>query len=376
VPLPRLSSLRGPGPLDGTSLHPPPRRVIAAMSGGVDSSVAAALLAEAGYDVVGVSMRLCAGQAGTRWSGTCCGLHDLRDAADVARRLGFPHRVLDLNQRFEQAVVADFVAEYAKGRTPLPCAHCNAELKFAALVDASAGLGASCVATGHYARITRDDAGVYRLWRGANAQKDQAYFLFGLTQAQLARVLFPVGGMTKADVRKAAEARGLAVAEKPDSQEICFVPDGDYAEVVERYLPADRSGAIEHVDGRTIGRHDGVHRFTVGQRKGLGLATGEPLFVVRLDAVRRLVIVGPREALERTTLTTSRVNWIAGAPPESIIQADVQIRSRHAAAPARVEVTGPDRVSVEFPEPQTAVTPGQAAVFYRDGEVLGGGWID
>jgi len=376
VSLPRIDSLSGPDLLDGAALHPPPRRVIAAMSGGVDSSVAAALLVEAGYDVVGVSMRICAGQAGTRWSGTCCGLHDLRDAAGVARRLGFPHRVLDLNQRFEQAVVADFVAEYAKGRTPLPCAHCNAELKFAALVDESAGLGASCVATGHYARLTRDEAGVFRLWRGADAQKDQSYFLFGLTQAQLARVMFPVGGMTKADVRKAAEARGLEVAEKPDSQEICFVPDGDYAEVVERYLPADRSGAITHVDGRTIGRHDGVHRFTVGQRRGLGVATGEPLFVVHLDAARRLVTVGPREALERATLTASRVNWTAGAPPEPVIHADVQIRSRHAAAPARVEVTGPGRVRVEFSVPQLAITPGQAAVFFSDGEVLGGGWID
>lgn len=345
------------------------------MSGGVDSSVAAALLVEAGYDVVGVSMRIC-GQAGTRWSGTCCGLHDLRDAADVARRLGFPHRVLDVNQRFEQAVVADFVAEYAKGRTPLPCAHCNAELKFAALVDESAGLRAACVATGHYARLTRDESGVFRLWRAADAQKDQAYFLFGLTQAQLARVMFPVGGMTKADVRKAAEARGLEVAEKPDSQEICFVPDGDYAEVVERYLPADRSGAIVHVDGRTLGRHDGVHRFTVGQRKGLGISAGEPLFVVHLEAARRLVTVGPREALERATLTASRVNWTAGLIPAAVFRADVQIRSRHAAAPARVEVTGPDRVRVEFAVPQLAITPGQAAVFFRGDEVLGGGWID
>ncbi|HPW20783.1 MAG TPA: tRNA 2-thiouridine(34) synthase MnmA [Vicinamibacterales bacterium] len=362
--------LRAGGPSNGR------RRVVAAMSGGVDSSLAAALLVEAGHEVVGVSMRLCPAQPGTRWSGTCCSAHDLRDAAAVARRLGIPHHVLDLTSRFQATVLANFVAEYAGGRTPLPCAHCNADLKFAALVDATDRLGASWIATGHYARVTRDGAGGVHLWRGADARKDQAYFLFALTARQLSRAMFPIGGMTKGEVRREAQARGFEVADKPDSQEICFVPDGDYADVLDRYLPGDRSGFLADASGRILGRHHGVHRFTVGQRKGLGLATGEPLYVLRIDAERKLVTVGPREALERDWLTASRVNWVAGVEPSFPFRADVQIRSRHAAAPADIALAGPGRVRVDFLSSQAAVTPGQAAVIYRGDEVLGGGWID
>lgn len=351
-------------------------RVVVAMSGGVDSSVAAALLVEAGHDVIGLSMQLYDQQQGDRRFGTCCTIDDLHDARRVAQRLHIPHYIVNLERQFEETVLANFVREYDAGRTPIPCAHCNSVLKFDTLLERAAGLGAEAVATGHYARIETEADGRIRLFRGADATKDQGYFLFGLTQAQLARALFPVGHLLKADVRHLADARHLPVANKPDSQEICFVPDGDYAAVVERLRPADRSGLFVDVEGRVVGRHDGVHRFTVGQRKGLGLATGEPLFVVRLDAERRLVTVGPRSALDRAELTASRVNWIAGAPPGSARRVQVQIRHRHKPAAAIVTPRGTALAHVAFDAPQQGVSPGQAVVFYRDDEILGGGWID
>jgi tRNA-specific 2-thiouridylase len=351
-------------------------RVVVAMSGGVDSSVAAALLVDAGHDVVGVSMQLYDAAQGEQRFGSCCTIDDLYDARRVAHALGIPHYIVNLERRFEEVVVADFVREYAAGRTPIPCAHCNSELKFSTLVEQAIGFSAGCVATGHYARVTRDAGGVYHLFRGADDRKDQAYFLFALTQAQLARAMFPVGGMPKDEVRRIALARGLRVADKPDSQEICFVPDGEYAAVVDRHLPGDRAGLVVDAQGRALGRHDGVHHFTVGQRKGLGISAAEPLYVVKLDAERRLVQVGPRAALDRPGLTASGVNWVPGKAPAAEFRAEVQIRSRHAAAAARVVPIGLDRMDVEFDAPQAAVTPGQAAVVFQGDEVLGGGWID
>jgi len=351
-------------------------RVVAAMSGGVDSSVAAALLAGDGHDVVGLSMQLY-DQRGAAPAGGCCALDDLHDARRVARSLGIPHYVLNLERRFEETVVADFVGQYAAGRTPLPCARCNSDLKFSTLLDRAEGLGAEAVATGHYARVERDPDGRWRLQCSADADKDQTYFLFSLTQAQLARARFPVGGLTKPEVRDRAGRLGLDVSTKPDSQEICFVPDGDYAAFVERRAPAAaRPGAILDEAGRAVGRHGGVHRFTVGQRKGLGLSAPAPLYVLGIDAASATVTVGPRTALERATLTASGVNWISGDAPAGWVRAAARIRHRHQPAPARVRALEAGRAEVAFDAPQRAIAPGQAVVFYDGDTVLGGGWID
>jgi tRNA-specific 2-thiouridylase len=351
-------------------------RIVVAMSGGVDSSVAAALLARDGHDVVGLSMQLYDQSNGEITFGSCCTLDDLYDARRVAAAIGIPHYIVNLERTFEEHVISDFVREYAAGRTPIPCVHCNGDLKFASLVERAAGFGAEAVATGHYAQVDFDEAAQrYRLRRGADAQKDQSYFLFTLSQAQLARARFPVGHLDKAEVREEARRLGLRVASKKDSQEICFVPSGEHPDFVGRRA-ALPGGAIRDREGHELGRHDGVHRFTIGQRKGLGLSTGVPLYVVDIDAGTADVTVGPKSELERDALTASRVNWISGAVPASPIRALARIRYRHREAPATITPLDGDGARVVFDAPQSAITPGQAVVFY-DGEVcLGGGWIE
>ena len=348
------------------------------MSGGVDSSVAAALLKEAGHDAIGLSMQLYdqRGEAGVAF-GTCCTLDDLYDARRVARAIGIPHYIVNFEREFNEEVVSDFVREYVAGRTPIPCVHCNSDLKFSTLLERAEGFGAERVATGHYARIDRQPGGGVRLLRGLDRGKDQSYFLFSLTQAQLTRADFPVGALHKDDVREHARRLGLQVSEKKDSYEICFVPDDDYAAFVERHAPgALAPGVIADREGHVLGRHAGTHRFTIGQRKGLGLSAPIPLYVVDIQPASRTVVVGPRAALERAEFTASKVNWIAGDPPAAPLRAGVQIRYRHREAAATVTPLGPARVRVRFDEPQPAITPGQATVFYCGEEVLGGGWID
>jgi tRNA-uridine 2-sulfurtransferase len=349
-------------------------RIVVAMSGGVDSSVAAALLAEQGHDVIGLSMQLYAQNGGQ--FGSCCTLDDLNDARRVASTLGFPHYILNLEERFHETVISNFVHEYASGRTPLPCAHCNSDLKFSTLLERARGFGSESVATGHYARIEQSAEGRWRLKRSVDRDKDQSYFLFSLTQEQLASAVFPVGSLSKPAVRAEAHRLGLAVADKPDSQEICFVPDGDYAAFVSSRTPDARAGAIVDDSGRTLATHEGVHRFTIGQRKGLGIATGMPLYVVKIDAESGDVTVGPRSALERSTLTASAVNWVSVDAPSTWLRVSAQIRHRHRAAAGRVRALDGHRAEFEFDDPQAAVTPGQAVVFYDEDVVVGGGWIE
>jgi tRNA-uridine 2-sulfurtransferase len=368
-------------------------RIVVAMSGGVDSSVAAALLAEQGHEVIGVSMQLYDQTDGNRTFGSCCTLDDLHDARRVAAAIDIPHYILNLERQFDEQVVSNFVNEYTSGRTPLPCAHCNSDLKFSTLLERACGFGADRVATGHYARVDYDAATRrYVLKRGVDPSKDQSYFLFSLSQDQLARAVFPVGDRSKDAVREYARRRKLPVADKPDSQEICFIPDNDYAKFIAGYAPhaADAQGTIVDEGGRVLGRHEGVHHFTVGQRKGLGLSNsihppgssgGAPVYVLSLDPADQRVVVGPKSSLERTTLTASEVNWVTGEP-SGPVRVTAQIRHRHQAAPATVRSIGARqampsaRAELLFDAPQIAITPGQAVVFYQDDVVVGGGWID
>jgi tRNA-specific 2-thiouridylase len=348
-------------------------RVVVAMSGGVDSAVAAARCVRAGFDVVGISLRLVAGAGGR-----CCSLEDFRDAQAVADRLGFPHYVIDAAEAFADGVVGPFVAEYLAGRTPNPCARCNEHLKFGLLARRARELGAARLATGHYARIGADPAtGAPRLRVAVDAAKDQSYFLFALSEAQLGRTLFPVGDATKAAVRVEAAALGLPVAAKPDSMEVCFVPRGGAAAFVAAHAPpgGTRPGAVVDETGRVIGRHDGVHRFTVGQRRGLGVAGGPPRYVTGIDAATGTVRTGVAASLRAAGLVAHDVSWAAGAPPPAGTPLAVRIRHRHGLVAARLEEAADGAASVRFEAPGPAVTPGQAAVFY-DGElVVGGGWI-
>ena len=367
-----------------------PDSVIAvAMSGGVDSSAVAGLLHRRGERIVGMTMQLWNQRrlpelSGGNATGRCCSLDDVYDARWVAQHLGIPYYVVNFENRFEEQVVKPFISEYLAGRTPIPCTLCNNFVKFDQFLDMAAGVGAERVATGHYARVEQNEAtGRWELRRGVDSSKDQTYFLFGLTQDQLARTLFPLGGMTKPEVRLIAEELGLPVARKPDSQEICFVPNGDYAAFIDAYfneqgIARDAThGEVVDTSGRVVGEHTGVHHYTVGQRRGLGIAAGEPLYVIATEPATQRVVVGRNEDLLRPTLVAAEMNWISVAPIAAPVRAEVKIRNKHVAAPATVYPTGdPSRVEVRFDEPQRAVTPGQAAVLYSGELVLGGGWIE
>jgi tRNA-specific 2-thiouridylase len=366
-----------------------PRTIAVAMSGGVDSSTVAAMLRAEGHTIVGLTMQLwnqrrLAGHEGMPESvqGRCCSLDDVYDARRVAEHIGIPYYVVNHEERFERDVVRPFVAEYLSGRTPIPCSLCNNHLKFDQLITVAQQIGADSVATGHYARVEFDDArGRWLLKRPADHSKDQTYFLFGLTQEQLSRTLFPLGNMTKPEVRELARKHGLALAEKPDSQEICFVPGGDYKRFIDAYLAdsgealPDTTGELVTTAGDVIGEHHGIHNFTVGQRKGLGVATGSPLYVIQINGADKQVVVGGEENLYSQTLRTRRVNLIAVDDLAEAMRVSVKIRHRHEAAAATLEKTGDDEILVTFDQPQRAITPGQAAVFYDGDVVVGGGWI-
>ena len=358
---------------------PPGSRVVAAMSGGVDSTVTAALLAQAGYDVVGVTLQLYDHGAAVQKKGACCAGQDIHDARSAAEAIGIPHYVLDYESRFRDQVMEDFADAYLRGETPVPCIRCNQTVKFRDLLDVARDLGALALATGHYVRRGPGP----RLGRAVDASRDQSYFLFATTREQLDFLRFPLGGLEKPHVRQVATELGLAIADKPDSQDICFVPEGRYTTVIDRLRPQGAvAGDIVHQDGRVLGRHEGVTRYTIGQRRGLNVAVGDPLYVVRIDAPSHQVIVGPREALLTTACVLKETNWLGDGPDiqtASLAEKPVLARVRSTAepVPARLCLVN-DEVSVRFDDPEYGVSPGQACVLYDvvdPARVLGGGFI-
>ncbi|MFK8250534.1 tRNA 2-thiouridine(34) synthase MnmA [Ancylobacter terrae] len=371
--------------LDDTNRDPASTRVVVAMSGGVDSSVVAALYAQAGYDVLGVTLQLYDhGEAMHHRPGACCAGQDIYDARMVAERLGIAHYVLDYESRFRQEVIENFAAAYAAGQTPIPCVECNRTIKFRDLLETARDLGADILATGHYVTSRALPGGGRALYRPADESRDQSYFLYATTPAQIDMLRFPLGETSKPEVRALAESFGLAIADKPDSQDICFVPTGRYTDIVEKLRPeAAEPGDIVHLDGRVLGRHGGVMRYTIGQRKGLGIAAREPLYVVGIDAAARQVVVGPREALGVSVVAVDDVNWLGDEPLAAAIAAGrdihVKVRSTRPPVPAHLARGADGALAVHLHAAEEGVAPGQACVFYADGEpharLLGGGVI-
>ncbi len=361
----------------GFDRDPKDTRVVVAMSGGVDSSATAALLASEGYDVVGITLQLYDHGVAVQKKGACCAGQDIHDARRVAEDIGIPHYVLDYESRFRDQVMEDFADSYLRGETPVPCIRCNQTVKFKDLLDTAKDLGADCMATGHYIQRFVSDAGKAELHKAVDQGRDQSYFLFTTTQEQLDFLRFPLGGLEKPEVRALAERFGLEVADKPDSQDICFVPEGRYTSVIERLRPgAMEPGDIVDLDGNVLGEHRGIVRYTIGQRRGIGVGgQDDPLYVVKLDPAQKRVIVGPKAALDCAAIEVKELNWLGEDIPDAGLDVDVKIRSTRPPVAATLTRTGTDTGTVTFKDGESGVSPGQAAVFYDGTRVLGGSWI-